>query len=213
MYLRRLVAILAMLACCGCHGPLAVRRQPVIYNPFPQLSRIAVAPFFNLSTEPTVDGREFALAYFSEMQAIGGYEVLPIGVVETTLQEQGLDLSSPDQARKLAEILGVDAVVIGAVTDFSPYNPPRCAMQIEWYAANSSFKKSRLGTALPWGTPGEELIPQKLRRASEFALARAQLSAESAHGPRRRRASKLGNSNRRRTGRRDRRRLRRHRRA
>ena len=39
----------------------------------------------------------------------------------------------------MAQILDVDAVVIGAVTDYSPYYPPRCALQVEWYAANPGF--------------------------------------------------------------------------
>ena len=44
---------------CGCSliVPTAAH-QPVIRNPFPQLSRVAVAPFFNQSDEPTIDGRQ-----------------------------------------------------------------------------------------------------------------------------------------------------------
>jgi hypothetical protein len=169
------LAVTTLLA--GCHLP-ELAHQPRVHNPFPQLHKVAIAPFFNLSTEPTVDGREFALAYFNELQRIPGYEVVPVGVVEQTMKQYKIDLSSPEDARKLAEILGVDAVVIGAVTDFTPWFPPRCAMQVEWYARNPCFQPIPAGYALPWGTTHEEEIPDSLLLEAEFALAQAQLKTQ-----------------------------------
>src|SRR5262249_31332114 len=137
--MRSLVASMLLVGCLGCSLIPTVAHQPVVHNPFPQLSKVAVAPFFNLSSEATVDGRQFALAYFNELQLVPGFEVVPVGVVEKTIETYQLSLDSPEDARKLAQILGVDAVVIGAVTDFTPYYPPRCGMQVEWYAANPCF--------------------------------------------------------------------------
>ena len=155
-----------------------ISHEPVIHNPFPQLSRIAVAPFFNLSDERTVDGRKFALAYFAELQVVPGFEVVPLGVVEEAIIEHRVDLSRPSEARRLAQILGVDAVVIGSVTDYNPYYPPRCGMRVEWYAANPGFHEIPPGYGLPWGTPEEEYIPDPLVFESEFALAKAQLATQ-----------------------------------
>ena len=45
--------------------------------------------------------------------------------------------------------MGVDAVVIGTVTDFTPYYPPRCGLRVEWYAANSGFHEIPPGYGLP----------------------------------------------------------------
>ena len=69
---------------------------------------------------------------------------------------------NPGEARRLANILGVDAVVIGSVTDYTPYYPPRCGMRVEWYAANPGFHEIPPGYGLPWGTPEEEYIPAPL---------------------------------------------------
>ena len=156
-----------------------VSHEPVVHNPFPQLNKIAIAPFFNQSDEPTVDGRKFALAYFAELQAVPGFEVVPLGVVENAIIENRVDLSHPCEARRLANILGVDAVVIGAITDYTPYYPPRCGLHVEWYAANSGFHEIPPGYGLPWGTPQEEYIPAPLVFESEFALAKAQLATQS----------------------------------
>jgi hypothetical protein len=177
--MRLLLLALLSMALPGCSLIPEISHQPVVHNPFPQLSKVAVAPFFNLSTEPGVDGREFALAYFNELQLVPGFQVVPVGVVEQAIQTYGLAMSSPEDARKLAQILEVDAVVIGSVTDFSPYYPPRCAMRVEWYAANPCYHPIPPGYGLPWGTPEEEYIPEPLVFEAEMALAREQLKTQS----------------------------------
>ena len=52
--------------------------EPQHHNPFPQLSRVAVLPFNNLSDEPTLDGVAVADAYYNELQQIPGFEVMPV---------------------------------------------------------------------------------------------------------------------------------------
>lgn len=174
---------LALLA-TGCKLVLPeVSHQPMVHNPFPQLSRVAVVPFFNQSDEPTVDGREFALAYYAELQDIPGFEVVPVSAVEAAMRQWGITFDPPEQAveqaRWLAKKLGVDAVVIGTVTDFSPYYPPRCGVRVEWYAANEGFHEIPAGYGLPWGTSKEEYIPERLVFEAEMALARAQMDTQS----------------------------------
>jgi hypothetical protein len=151
--------------------------KPVIRNPFPQLSRVAVAPFFNQSDEPTLDGREVAMAYFAELQSTPGFEVVPVNVVEEAIIAHRIDLSGPNEARRLAQILGVDAVAVGSVTDFKPFYPPRVGLRVEWYAANPGFHEIPAGYGLPWHTPEEEFIPDSLVYESQMALARQQMKA------------------------------------
>jgi hypothetical protein len=160
-----------------------VSHQPMVHNPFPQLSRVAVAPFFNQSDEPTVDGRKFALAYFAELQATPGFEVVPLGVVEEAILEHQVDLSHASEARRLAHLLNVDAVVIGSITDYTPYYPPRCGLRVEWYAANAGFHEIPPGYGLPWGTPEEEFIPPPLVFEAEMALAKAQMATQTPDCP------------------------------
>jgi hypothetical protein len=171
-----------ILAACGlssgCSLLPEIAHQPTLHNPFPQLSKVAVAPFFNLSTEPTVDGRRVALAYFNELQLVPGYEVVPVEVTERAMQDHHIALNGPADARLLAQFLNVDAVVIGAVTDYTPYYPPRMGMQVEWYAANPGFHPIPPGYGLPWGTPEECDIPAPLVFEAELALARAQLKTQ-----------------------------------
>ncbi len=104
-----------------------------VSNPAPNLPRIAIAPFINLSSERAVDGRRFAEAYQTELQKIPGFQVIPVGVVDSAMHDHQLNLDSPEDLGKLAQILDVDGICLGAVTEYSPYYPPRLGLQISWY--------------------------------------------------------------------------------
>ncbi|MBX3424073.1 MAG: hypothetical protein KF688_00210 [Pirellulales bacterium] len=178
----RLIVLLLLAtwlsAASGCSLVLPQTAQkPVIRNPFPQLSRVAVAPFFNQSDEPTLDGREVAMAYYAELQGVRGFEVVPVGVVEEAIIAHRIDLRSPGEARRLAAELGVDAVVVGSVTDYTPYYPPRIGLRVEWYAANPAFHEIPAGYGLPFGTPEEEFIPDDLAYEAELAAAKSEMAA------------------------------------
>ena len=88
--------------------------------------------------------------------------MVPLGVVEEVIIANRIDLNGPGEARRLAQILGVDAVAVGAVTDFSPYYPQRCGMRVEWYTSNPGYHEIPAGYGLPWNTPEEEFIPDTL---------------------------------------------------
>ena len=168
-------------ALCGCSVLPEIAHQPTLHNPFPQLSTVAIVPFINLSEEPTLDGRRFAEAYFNELQLIPGFEVIPVGVVEQAILRHRIQFTPENaaaEARRLAQTLGADAIVVGAVTDYSPYYPPRCSLQVEWYSANPCFHPIPPGYGLPWGTKEEEHIPAPLVYETEFALAKAQLATQ-----------------------------------
>jgi hypothetical protein len=122
-------ALFAVLLAPGC-----VMVQIGVTNPIPGLTTVAVAPFLNLSAERAVDGRRFALTYASELQKVPGFEVVPVGVAEVAMIDAKIDLNDVDDVLKLAKILRVDAVVVGAVTEYSPYYPPRVGMTVNWYS-------------------------------------------------------------------------------
>lgn len=126
---QRLYAVLICLSLPGC-----VVVQVGATNPIPGLSTVAVAPFMNLSQEPAVDGRRFAMAYYTELQKTPGFQVIPVGVVEQVMTDYQLELNNPDDVVELARILEVDAVVVGAVTDYDAYYPPRLGLQVSWYS-------------------------------------------------------------------------------
>ena len=184
--------ILGCWCLAGCSALPDITCQPRYHNPFPQLCRVAVLPFFNQSADPTVDQERVAMAYYNELQAIPGFEVVPVGVTKVRLEAIRSaicpDPRSPEQLAKLAEVMGdfqklaqemdVDAIVVGSVTEYTPYYPPRLALSVRWYAANPNFHPIPPGYGLPWGTADEEYIPSGLVFEAEFALAKEQLKTQ-----------------------------------
>jgi hypothetical protein len=179
--LRRLIAVWCALAtlACGCAAIPEKLYEPQFHNPFPQLHRVAVLPFYNQSAEPTVDGEAVALAYYNELQAIPGFEVMPVGVARQMLAASGIEPRSASDFQQLARLMNVDAVLVGSVTEYSPYYPPRIGIAVDWYAANPGFHPIPAGYGLPWGTADEEFIPGSLVQQAEFELAREQLKTQS----------------------------------
>ncbi|MEL7267826.1 MAG: hypothetical protein AAFP69_23870, partial [Planctomycetota bacterium] len=154
---------------------------PQHHNPFPQLKRIAIVPFFNQSENPYVNGQRVAESYYQQLQQIPGFEVIPIGVTMQRLRafeaQRGQPSSGADW-QAFAAFLGAEAVVVGSVTDFDSYYPPRMGMAVRWYAADSDLHPVPPGYGLPWGTPGEKHISPRVRKEAEFHLARAQIKSQ-----------------------------------
>jgi len=167
----------------GCMAIPEITHQPQYHNPFPQLHRVAVLPFFNLTDNPTIDQFQFASSYHTELQQIPGFDVMPVGVVEQFLRGNNISVNSATDFQKLARALGVDAVVVGAVNDFDEYYPPRLGLSVNWYSANPTFHPIPPGYGLPWGRAEEEFIPDSLVYEAEFALARQQLKTQTPEIP------------------------------
>lgn len=176
--MRYLPLGILLLVTSGCSAFPDVVHQPQFHNPFPQLSRVAVLPFYNQSAEPTVDQDQVALAYYNELQAIPGFEVVPVGVTKQLLIASGIKPQSAKEFQALARYLDVDAVVVGSVTEFDAYYPPRMGLSVRWYAANPGYHPIPPGYGLPWGTSEEEFIPESLVFEAEFALAKEQLKTQ-----------------------------------
>ncbi|MCS7238631.1 MAG: hypothetical protein NZ899_10235 [Thermoguttaceae bacterium] len=171
----RLITGLMAAVFAGCSALPRRYEQVTVYNPFPELCRVAVVPFFNHSKEPTVNGAEFARAYYLELQSVPGFEVVPVEVVTRALQEHRLQLRHPGEVRRLAEILDVDAVVIGVVTDYQPYYPPRCGLHVEWYARDPSARPIPPGFGIHWGSRRARKMPDSLKLEAAIAWARERL--------------------------------------
>ncbi len=179
-----MLIIVGMIAQSGCSLVPDFKHKPQYHNPFPQISRIAVLPFRNQSEEPTLSGFRVSQAYYNELQSIPGFEILPLGVIEQQLSafetnELRRPISSPLDFQQFARFLGVDAVIQGAVTDYSAYYPPRMTLKVNWYAANPGFHPIPAGYGLPWGTKKEKKIPEWIRLEAERSLAREQLKTQS----------------------------------
>lgn len=173
---------------CGCNFLPDVRHQEQFHNPFPQIRTVAILPFRNQSETPTISGERVSLAFSHELQAVPGFEVLPVGVVESQLslfEEQYLrrPVATPQDFQDFAHYLGADAVIHGAITDYDPYYPPRLTLKTNWYTANPNFHNVPVGYGLPWGTKQEKQIPEWIKLEAERELATEQMVSQTPAEP------------------------------
>lgn len=170
--------VASIVACSGCALIPDIKHKPQVINPFPQIKTVAIVPFVNQSEDPTLSGERVALAYMNELQAIRGFEVLPIGAVKQRLARYPGPLASGEDFQAFAQSLGVDVVLVGSITDYDAYYPPRMSLKVNWYAANPGFHPVEVGYGLPWGTKEEKNIPSWVHYEAQRALAAEQLNTQ-----------------------------------
>ena len=107
-----------------------------IANPTLGPMTIAVAPALNLSGAAEFDRNRFADLMASELSYADGISVLPVSRVLGVLAAQGRSgVESPSHALELVSLLGADAILVFAVTEYDPYSPPNIGISAQLFGA------------------------------------------------------------------------------
>ena len=108
----------------GCSPPKRVEPALVVKPELGPMT-IAVAPALNLSGTTDFDPERFADLMASELSYFEGISVVPVSRVLSVLAAQGAEgVESPTHALELVRLLGADAILVFAVTEYGPYDPP-----------------------------------------------------------------------------------------
>ena len=127
------VFLAGLLVHGGCHQARRVQ-APVIANRWLGPATIAVAPAINMSGSTDFDPNRFADLMASEFSLAEGVSVVPVSRVLSALATEGRDrVESPAQAWELAKRLGADAILVFAVTEYDPYDPPSIGITAQLY--------------------------------------------------------------------------------
>ena len=127
-----LVAAAAPLTGCGGKDVPVVR----IRNPWLGSMRVAVAPALNFSGSRDLDADAVADLMASELSHVEGFEVLPVSRVLAVLAREGQQgIESPAHALAIREVLGADAILVFAVTEYDPYEPPVVGIAAQLYGS------------------------------------------------------------------------------
>lgn len=117
-----------LAAIAGC----ASRTQTA--SPPPRELLVVVTPVINLSGDPQMDTLRITDLLASEFVSFRYMQVVPVNLSVAALAAHGLTrIEAPEQAYRLGRELGADAVIVAAVTEWDPYDPPRLGMVMQWY--------------------------------------------------------------------------------
>ena len=95
---------------------------------------IAVAPAVNLSGSNDFDPARFADLMAGELSYADGVSIIPVSRVMGVLGAQGAEgVESPSHALELTRLLGADAILVFAVIEYDPYDPPSLGISAQLY--------------------------------------------------------------------------------
>ena len=147
--------LLATLLAAGCNPPREKLVSPVVlYAPYDRPQLWAVAPFANESGVSLVKPDRIADAFVEQGEEIDGVSMVPVNRVLNAMRKLQLhSVSSPADARALMNALGVDGLIVGTVTAYEPYPPPKMGAAVHLFRRETS-------------SPMTQLDPVKVTRAA-----------------------------------------------
>ncbi len=135
---RRLV--LAMTALVTMVSGCAARPAPVVVtanlrSPYPENKVWAVAPLSNDSGVSVIDTLALTDQIVDEVSKIRGVDVLPLNRTLEGMRAMNLArVSSTDEALSLARTLNADGLIVGSISAFDPYSPPKLGMTLQLFS-------------------------------------------------------------------------------
>jgi hypothetical protein len=128
-----LAAMLCLMAGCD-----AIPRQGAdpLTSPYGERRVWAVAPLRNESGSLQADGLAIADHLVHHLEGASNIDVLPLNRTLAAMESLHMgQVATPADAMKLLGVLGADALVVGSLTAYDPYDPPKLGMALELYTS------------------------------------------------------------------------------
>ncbi len=152
--MRLLTAALAAASVilAGCAGKPDLVAPEVLVSPSAGSARPqvwAVAPLANESGTSAVDSLMVTDAIIARAAEARGLAVLPLNRTLGAMRALRMNaVRSAGDARQLAAALGADAIVVGSITAYDPYDPPTIGLMLGVYSSGFSGSAGLDATAL-----------------------------------------------------------------
>ncbi len=153
-----LAAVLALggVLAAGCASREKLKSPEVLAAPYDTSGGDvlwAVAPLRNESGTTLFDPLDVTDKVVAAAGQVRGVRVLPLNRTIQAMRALKLNaIVSPAEARRLAQELGVDGLILGSITAYDPYDPPKLGLALALY--------TRPGRMNPGGAP--EIDPRAL---------------------------------------------------
>jgi len=112
--------------------------SPSLISPYPADKMWAVAPMINESGTSVVDALHMSDVLAQELQQVYRINVVPVSRVLEAMRALDIGrIQSVHDAQALIRTLDLDGLVVGAVTAYDPYQPPRLGMTLQLYTSGA----------------------------------------------------------------------------
>lgn len=166
-----LLAAAVTLTVAGCATLYPPRTAEPLDAPYEDRQVWAVAPLMNESGSRHADGVRLADKLARQLETASPLTVEPVNRVLDAMDALDMgEVTSPGEAELLRQTLGVDALVVGMVTAYEPYDPPKLGLALELYTG-------------PLPGPNVSLDLRELSRAATDEESRPELPDPVGGGP------------------------------
>ena len=140
------VMLALVVMCVSATGGCAWNGKPTMLDsPYASRQVWAVAPLRNESGSLHADGAKIADHLAEQLEQVKGIDVLPVNRVLAAMQSLHMqDVATKADAMKLRRTLGADGLVIGTITSYNPYDPPKLGLAVELYDANQGLAMTQV---------------------------------------------------------------------
>lgn len=113
----------------------------------------AVVPLRNESGAGIADAYDVSDKVVAAAAQVRGVRVLPLNRTIAVMRAMNLTaLQTPADAKRLAAELGVDGLILGSVTAWDPYNPPKLGLALALYSRGGAMDAAAPAPAAPLDT-------------------------------------------------------------
>lgn len=159
------LALVALVMGCS-RGP-GLTPPSVLRSPY-DASRgdvlFAVVPLRNESGTTVFRPDEVTDAVVRAASSVPGIRCLPLNRTIAEMRGLGLrEITGPDDLRALAEAMGVDGLIVGTVTAYDPYDPPKFGLALALHAGTPAFYAGGPDLAELRGAVTDPQVPEASR--------------------------------------------------
>jgi hypothetical protein len=137
----------------------------------------AVAPLVNESGVGVVDELRVTDTLINQLEQVAGLTALPTNRTLAAMRALAMpEVASPEDAWRLAHALDADAIIVGSISAWDPYRPPRLGLILDLYARTPAVAAADLPVldpgALRVAATDADLDAERYRRAPVASYSR-----------------------------------------
>ncbi len=130
---KQVMLMFSLLLLGGCAAKQPAGSDALV-SPYQQGRIWAVAPLRNESGSLQADGLAMADRLQRQLENASNIDVLPVNRVLRAMELLEMSfVETPADAARLMQTLGCDGLIIGTITAYDPYDPPKLGLSIELF--------------------------------------------------------------------------------
>lgn len=142
-----LLVLAAFVSMVGCEVNRPPQGADPLISPYTSRRVWAIAPFANESGSQYADGLRVADQFAGQLENASNIDVLPVNRVLKAMEAMKLaSISTEAEARGVMQLIGADALIVGNLTAYDPYDPPKLGIAVELFTGSRQWKADEFDT-------------------------------------------------------------------